>query len=211
MLPNEVMLPLSDNPQNEGASGMATANVQAPTPCARDDHNRWNLALASDRLPERFSRLGQIRPVYLERTGSLGIVHNPEDLGGTPVRVASARMEKSIGSLLRRGTLCIKEMPPNARRNRLRLYPGNIRELPWSPLIHRRCGTRGGKSPFRLQLRGRCGWECCSRSGCPRLRLRWPRASAQQHQDAHGPEKRMQSMWPFHTLMAFRSSTAHYT
>jgi hypothetical protein len=110
----EVMLPLSYDPQNKGASGIATDNLQAPTTCARDDHNRRNLCLTSDRLLERFSRMGQIRPVYLERTGSLGIVHNPEDLGGTPVRVASAGMEKSIGSALRRGTLCIKEMPPNA-------------------------------------------------------------------------------------------------
>jgi hypothetical protein len=114
MLQNEVILPLSYDPQNKGSIGIATTNLQAPTTWAGDDHNRGNLCLASDRLMERFSRMGQIRPVYLERTGSLGIVHNPEDLGGTPVGVASARMEKSIGSPLRRGTLCIKEMPPNA-------------------------------------------------------------------------------------------------
>ena len=114
---------------------------------------------------ERFSRMGQIRPVDLERTGSLGRVYHPEDLGGTPVRIASARMEKARGAALRRGTVCIKEVPHNARRSRLSLDPGNAREVPWSSLIHRRDFTRGGQSPFRLQLCDRCGRCCTSRRG----------------------------------------------
>src|SRR5258708_6577450 len=172
MLQNEVILPLSYDPQNKGSIGITTDNLQVPTPGAGDDHSGWNLCRAFERLMERVSRSGQIRPVYLERTGSLGIVNDPEDLGGTPVRKASTRMEKAIGSALRRGTLCIKEVPHNARRSRLSLDPGNTREVPWPSLIHRRCRTRGWKSPFRLQLRDRCRWCCCSRRWCLRLRLR---------------------------------------
>ena len=160
---------------------------------------------------ERFSRMGQIRPVDLERTGSLGRVYHPEDLGGTPVRIASARMEKAIGAALRRGTVCIKEVPHNARRSRLSLDPGNAREVPWSSLIHRRDFTRGGQSPFRLQLCDRCGRCCTSRRGGLGRRPRWSRGSVQQYQDAHEPEKNMQHMRSFHPPMAFRSSTAHYT
>ncbi len=158
MLQNEVMLPLSYDPQNKGSSGIATDNLQAPTTDARDDHNRWNLSLASDSLMERFSRMGQIRPVDLERTGSLGMVNNPQYFSGTPVRIASARMEKSIGTALRGGILCIKEIPANTRRNRLSLYPGNTREVPLPSLIHRRWGARGWKSSFRLQVWGRYEW-----------------------------------------------------
>jgi len=142
-VPYEGILPLSYDPQNKGSIGIATANVQTPTTCAGDNHNRWNRCLASDRLMERFSWMGQIRPVDLELAGSLGRVNNPEDLGGTPVRIASAHMEKAIGSALRRGTLCIKEVPHNARGSRLSLDPGNAREVPWPSLIHRRGFTRG--------------------------------------------------------------------